>query len=128
MAYVWTTVMLESSQWLGIENRAKHWLDELKAGSERCTGRRDISDMLLKTAVNAIQSINKLINQSILGIMHRRDALSPLSPERDGYIFLQNLKKKKVSCGFNFRYIKLCKAKDTPKKVDPFSMTGVYQG
>ena len=42
-------------------------LKELLESMDRCTGRRHITKILLKTALNTIKSIN----QSMLGIMHR---------------------------------------------------------
>ena len=37
---------------------AEYWLKELQESIDRCTGRRDVSKLLLKTALNIIQSIN----------------------------------------------------------------------
>ena len=45
---------------------AEYWLKELQESMGRCTGRRDITEVLLKTALTTIQSINQpTINQSI---------------------------------------------------------------
>ena len=41
------------------EHCAEYWLKELQESMDRCTGRRDITEILLKTALNTIQSINK---------------------------------------------------------------------
>ena len=40
------------------EYGAGYWLKELQETMDRCTGRRDITEILLKTALNNIQSIN----------------------------------------------------------------------
>ena len=37
---------------------AEYWLKELQESKDRCTGRRDITEILSKTALNTIQSIN----------------------------------------------------------------------
>ena len=39
---------------------AEYWLKELLEGMDRCTGRRDITEILLKTALNTTQSIFKV--------------------------------------------------------------------
>ena len=41
------------------ENCAEYWLKELQESMDRCTGRCDITEILLKTALNTIQSINQ---------------------------------------------------------------------
>ena len=46
------------------EYRAKHWLKELQESIDRCTGRRDITEILLKTALNTIKSINQSVGLS----------------------------------------------------------------
>ena len=38
---------------------AEHWLKELQGSMDRCTGLRDITEILLKTALNTIQSTNQ---------------------------------------------------------------------
>ena len=38
---------------------AEYWLKELQESTDMCTGRRDITEILLKTALNTIQSINQ---------------------------------------------------------------------
>ena len=38
---------------------AEYWLKELQESMNRCTGRSDITEKLLKTAFNTIQSINQ---------------------------------------------------------------------
>ena len=38
---------------------AKYWLKELQESMDRCTGRHDITEILLKTAFNTIQSTNQ---------------------------------------------------------------------
>ena len=47
-----------SSQWLGKNIVPSHWLKELQQNMGWCTGRRDITEILLKTALNTIQSIS----------------------------------------------------------------------
>ena len=47
------------------EYSAEDWLKELRESMDRCTGRRDITEILLKTALNTIQSINQLINPNL---------------------------------------------------------------
>ena len=42
----------------GKEYCAKYWLKELQETMDRCTGHPDITGILLKTALNTIQSIN----------------------------------------------------------------------
>ena len=37
---------------------AEYWLKELQENMNRCTDRRDITEVLYKTALNTIQSIN----------------------------------------------------------------------
>ena len=37
---------------------AEYWLKELQESIDRCTGRRDITEILLKSALNTIQSIS----------------------------------------------------------------------
>ena len=37
---------------------AEYWLRELHEGMEKCTGRRDVTERLLKAGINSIQSIN----------------------------------------------------------------------
>ena len=43
------------------EYSAKCWLKELQESMDRCTGCRDIAEILLKTALNTIQSINLML-------------------------------------------------------------------
>ena len=38
----------------------EYWLKKHQESIDRCTGRRDIAEILLKTALNTIQSINQL--------------------------------------------------------------------
>ena len=59
----------ESSQWLGNEYCAEYWLKELQENMDRSTGRRDITEILLKTALKAIQPINSNISHSADGNM-----------------------------------------------------------
>ena len=40
---------------------AEYWLKELQESMDRCTGRLDMPEILLKTALNSIQSINQSI-------------------------------------------------------------------
>ena len=35
---------------------AEHWLKEFQESMDRCTGRRDVTEILLKTVLNTIQS------------------------------------------------------------------------
>ena len=44
----------------GKEYCAEYWLKDLQESMERCTGHHDITEILLKTALNTIQSINHL--------------------------------------------------------------------
>ena len=44
---------------------AEYWLKELMESIDRCTGLRDITEILLKTALNTIQSINQSSCSSI---------------------------------------------------------------
>ena len=39
---------------------AEHWLKELQESICICTGRSDITEIMLKTALNTVQSINQL--------------------------------------------------------------------
>ena len=55
----------ESSQWLGKNIVRSTGQKELQESMDRRTGRRDINEILLKTALNIIHSINQSINQSI---------------------------------------------------------------
>ena len=36
---------------------AEYWLKELQESMDTCTGRRDVTEILLKTVLNTIQSI-----------------------------------------------------------------------
>ena len=38
---------------------AEYWLKELQESMDRCTGHRDMTEILLKMALNTIQSINQ---------------------------------------------------------------------
>ena len=42
------------------ENCEEHWLQKLQESMDRCTGRCNITEIMLKTALNTIQSINQL--------------------------------------------------------------------
>ena len=55
LSVVSTIVMWESSQWLG-KNIVR--LRELQESMDRCTGRRDVTEILLKTALNIIHSVS----------------------------------------------------------------------
>ena len=57
LSVVSTIVKWESSQWK--EYCADYWLKELQESMDRYTGHRDITEVLLKTALNTIQSINQ---------------------------------------------------------------------
>ena len=41
------------------EHCEEYWLKELQKSMDRCTDRRDTTEMLLKTALNSIQSSNQ---------------------------------------------------------------------
>ena len=41
---------------------AEYWSKELKESMDRCTGHRDMTGKLLKTALSTIQSINQFLN------------------------------------------------------------------
>ena len=41
------------------EHCAEYWLKELQESMDRCTCRRDITEILLKMALNTVQSINQ---------------------------------------------------------------------
>ena len=56
LSVVWTMVKLESSQWLGKNFSAEYWSKELQNSMDRCTGRRDRTEILSKTALNTMQS------------------------------------------------------------------------
>ena len=45
---------------------AEYWFKELQKNMDRCTGRRDITEILLKMALNTIQSINQHLSQQLL--------------------------------------------------------------
>ena len=51
---------------------ALYWLKELQESMDRRTGRRDVTEILLKAALNTIQSINQSINLSINQTTHFR--------------------------------------------------------
>ena len=51
------STMWEGSQWLEKECCAEYWINELQESMGKCTGRRDIIEILLKTALNTLQSI-----------------------------------------------------------------------
>ena len=38
---------------------AEYWLKEIQGRMDRCIGRRDITEILFKKALNTIQSINQ---------------------------------------------------------------------
>ena len=57
LSIVLTMIVWESSQWL--EYCAEYWLIELQKSMGRCNGWHDITEILLKTALNTIQ-----VNQS----------------------------------------------------------------
>ena len=59
LSVVSTMAKWESSQCLGAEYSVEYWLKELQESMDRCTGLRDITEILLKTALNTIQSIKK---------------------------------------------------------------------
>ena len=45
---------------------AEYWLKELQKSNDRCTGHHDITEILLKTPLNTIQSINQPLRSIIL--------------------------------------------------------------
>ena len=59
LSIVSTMVMWESSQWDLKEYGVEYWLKELQECMDRYTGHHDIPEILLKTALNTIQSINQ---------------------------------------------------------------------
>ena len=44
---------------------AEYWLKELQKSMDRCTGCHNITEILLKMALNTIQSINQATNPSV---------------------------------------------------------------
>ena len=44
---------------------AEYWLKELQESMDRCTGRRDINEILLKTALNTTQPVDQSCDQFI---------------------------------------------------------------
>ena len=55
--------MWESSQWLISNILSITGKKEFLESMNRCTGRRDITEITLKTALSVIQSINQSVNQ-----------------------------------------------------------------
>ena len=43
---------------------AEYWLKELQESMDKCTGRRDITEILLKSALNTIQTNKQIVNSS----------------------------------------------------------------
>ena len=43
---------------------AEYWLKQLQESMDKCTGHRHIIEILLKKALNTVQSINQSVNQS----------------------------------------------------------------
>ena len=58
LSIVSTMVMQEKQQVAWKEYCAEHWLIEPQESMDRCTGRCDINETLMKTALNTVQSIN----------------------------------------------------------------------
>ena len=58
LSIVSTMLMWESSQWLGENIVRITWLNILQESMDRCTGRCDITETLLKRGLNTIQSTN----------------------------------------------------------------------
>ena len=56
------TVMLKSSQWLG-KTIVPRLVVLLQESIDRCTGRRDVNEILLKTNLNTVRSINQLMHK-----------------------------------------------------------------
>ena len=60
-----TTVRFLYSRYVGKqpvawkEYCAEYWFKELQESMDRCTGRHDLTEILLKTVLNAIQSIKQ---------------------------------------------------------------------
>ena len=50
---------------LGKMTCAGYWLKELQESMDRCTGRRDVSDILLKTTLNTIKLFNQSSTQAL---------------------------------------------------------------
>ena len=61
MSVVSTMVMWGKQPVAKKEYCVEYWLKELKETMDRCTGCCDITEILLKMALNTIQSINQLI-------------------------------------------------------------------
>ena len=66
---------------------AEYWLKELLESMNRCTGRRDITEILLKTALITIQSINHFI------LFYCRDNLSKFTLYQTSNLDSSNLKQ-----------------------------------
>ena len=57
LSVVSTMNIWQRSQWLG--KKIVYWLKELQESMDRCTGHNNITERLLKTVLNTIQSINE---------------------------------------------------------------------
>ena len=57
----------------------EYWLKELQESMDRCTGPCDIIEILLKMALNTIQSINQLTNQSSKDSPFDSEQLAPFN-------------------------------------------------
>ena len=55
-----------------------YWLKELQEGMDRCTGRRNITEILLKTALNTIQSINQYYGYIVHSVIDDQKYLTEL--------------------------------------------------
>ena len=58
-----------------------YWLKEHQESMDKCTGRRDITEIILETALNTIQSINNLFMDQICGyyLILKSYQISPVS-------------------------------------------------
>ena len=58
------------------ENSAEYWLKELQESIDSCTGFRDLTEILLKTTLNSIQSINSHTIQNKLRVKRHFNVIS----------------------------------------------------
>ena len=107
LSIVSTIVMWESSQWLG-KNIVWSTGKELQESMDRYTDRRDITEILLKTALNIIQSVDlfllvnamrlegtslsvsgqtEFVCDDLCGMLHHRNALSPIVLEHSSVVY-----------------------------------------
>ena len=48
----------------------EYWPTELQESMDRCTGRRDITEMLLKAAINTMQSIYNFVSDTVVAMKY----------------------------------------------------------